>query len=251
MPHVPLFCQDESEGKSEQGRYGDVIQEIDDGVGKILATIQKHGLDENTLVIFTTDNGPWLSYGNHAGSAGPLREGKGTTWEGGVRVPCIMRWPGKIPAGKVQDQMCATIDILPTMAGLIGAKLPQHKIDGVDIWPLVAGKATATPRQSYFFYWGNELQAVRHSKWKLHFPHEYRSLTGTPGRDGQPGGYSSAKCGLELYDLEQDISEKNNVAEDHPEIVKQLETLAESAREDLGDSLHKQKGRNVRDAGKL
>jgi arylsulfatase A-like enzyme len=171
-------------------------------------------------------------------------------FEGGVRVPCIMRWPGKIPAGKVQDQMAATIDILPTMAKLIGAKLPEHKLDGVDIWPLLAGDENAQPpRDTYHYFWGHELQAIRHGKWKLHFPHEYRSLSGKPGRDGQPNGYTTQKCGLELYDLEADVGETKNIMGDHPDVVKQLNDLAELAREDLGDSLRKRQGKNVRRAG--
>jgi arylsulfatase A len=252
LPHVPLFCLDESEGKSAQGRYGDVIQEIDAGIGRILAKIKDLRLDERTLVIFTCDNGPWLSYGNHAGSAGPLREGKGTSWEGGVRVPCIMRWPGKIPAGKVQSEVAATIDILPTMAKLIGAELPQHKIDGRDIGPLMAGEeGAASPHEAYYFYWNNELQAIRSGQWKLHFPHSYRALTGKPGRDGNPSGYSDEKCGLELYDLQNDIGERRNVADENPHVVTKLQKLAEAARDDLGDSLQKRPGKNARPVGKL
>src|SRR5690606_26546144 len=125
--------------KSQQGRYGDVIMEIDWSVGEVLKALDENGLAENTLVVFTTDNGPWLSYGNHAGSAGPLREGKGTCWEGGTRVPCIMRFPGKIPAGTTNDRMVMTIDLLPTIAGLVGAELPGRKIDGRDVWPILAG----------------------------------------------------------------------------------------------------------------
>src|SRR5690606_8879359 len=133
MPHVPLFVSDKFRGKSEQGLYGDVIMEIDWSVGQIMETLKALDLDNNTLVVFTTDNGPWLNYGKHSGSALPLREGKGTVLEGGVRVPCIMRWPGKIPAGVVQDEPAMTIDILPTVATLIDAELPQHQIDGLDI----------------------------------------------------------------------------------------------------------------------
>jgi arylsulfatase A-like enzyme len=252
LPHVPLYCLDENENKSEQGRYGDVIQEIDAGVGKVLAKIKELGLDETTLVIFTCDNGPWLSYGNHAGSAGPLREGKGTSWEGGVRVPCIARWPGKIQAGKVQHELGATIDLLPTLAHLIGAELPKHQIDGQNIWSLFAGEqGSKSPHDVYYYYWGNELQAVRSGNWKLHFPHTYRALSGTPGRDGKPSGYSEQRCGLELYDLENDIGERHNVADKHPEVVEKLKALAEKARDDLGDSLQSRKGKNVREPGKL
>src|SRR5690606_23795493 len=135
--------------------------EIDWSVGEILNAIKTNGLDDNTLVMFTSDNGPWLSYGEHSGRATPLREGKGTVWEGGVREPCIVRWPGKIPAGSVCDQAAMNIDILPTLATLIGADLPQHKIDGLDIWPLLSGVEGATnPHEGYWFYYKrNELQA--------------------------------------------------------------------------------------------
>jgi arylsulfatase A-like enzyme len=252
MPHVPLFVSEKFRGKSKQGLFGDVIEEIDWSVGQILDALKRTGLDEQTLVLFTSDNGPWLSYGNHAGSAGPLREGKGTTWEGGVREPCIVRWPGKVRAGSECSEIAATIDLLPTFAKLAGASLPEHKIDGLDIWPLLAGEPEAkTPHEAYYYYWGNELQAVRSGRWKLHFPHEYRSLTGTPGKDGQPGGYSTERCGRELYDLEADVGEESDVAANHPEVVERLESLADEIRKDLGDSLTGQRGVGVREPGRI
>jgi arylsulfatase len=189
MPHVPLFVSDRFKGKSKQGLYGDVIMEIDWSVGQILSTLERLGIDEKTLVIFTSDNGPWLAYGDYGGSAGPLREGKGTTWEGGMREPCIMRWPGKIPAGAVCDEMASTIDILPTLARLCGARLPRRRIDGKDIWSLMSGEPGAkTPHEAYYFYRHNELQAVRSGKWKLHFPHSFRSMIGEPGSGGKAAG---------------------------------------------------------------
>src|SRR5262249_45285365 len=152
----------------------------------------------------TSDNGPWLSYGNHAGSAGGLREGKGTTWEGGVRVPCLMRWPGKIPAGRVCREPAMTIDILPTLAKLSGAKLPALPIDGKDIGRLLRGERGArSPHEAYFFYWGRELQGVRSGKWKLHLPHGYQSLAAA-GKDGKPGKHVTQRTPLALYDLEAD-----------------------------------------------
>src|SRR5215208_3868293 len=144
MPHVPLFAGEAFKGKSKQGAYGDVIQEIDWSVGQILSALETHKLADNTLVIFTCDNGPWLSYGNHAGTSGGLREGKGTVWEGGVRVPFVARWPGKIPADSVCREPAMTIDVLPTVAKIIGAELPKRKIDGKDIGPLLRAEAGAT-----------------------------------------------------------------------------------------------------------
>jgi len=257
MPHVPLFVSDKFKGKSGAGLFGDVIQEIDWSVGQVLDALKKHGLDDNTLVVFTSDNGPWLSYGNHAGSAGPLREGKGTAWEGGTRVPCLMRWPGKLPAGTSSGEMLMTIDLLPTFAKLIGAKLPDHKIDGLDVWPLLAGTPGAkNPHESYWSYYAqNELQAVftGDGRWKLQLPHGFRSLAGRPGgTNGIPAKYEGAKIEQpQLYDLQADIGEKTDVASSHPTVVHQLLAHAEKARAELGDSLTQRKGNGVREVGRL
>ncbi|VAX41170.1 Arylsulfatase [hydrothermal vent metagenome] len=250
MPHVPLYVSDKFKGKSKRGLYGDVIMEIDWSVGQILKTLKRLNLDEKTLVIFTSDNGPWLSYGDHAGSALPLREGKQTMWDGGCREPFIARWPGKIPAGKVCHEMAATIDILPTVAKLANAPLPKQKIDGKDIWNLLSGKKNAkTPHEVYYFYYGKQLQAVRSGKWKLHFPHHYNSLKGKPGQGGKPGPYKRLKTDFALYNLENDISEKTNLLAKHPSIVKKLKAYGEQAREDLGDN--NRKGKGQRPAGQL
>jgi arylsulfatase A-like enzyme len=253
MPHVPLFCSNEFKGRSKQGLYGDVIMEIDWSVGQVLATLRESGVDEKTLVLFITDNGPWLSYGDHAGTCRPLREGKGTTWEGGVRVPCIARWPGRIPENTVVNEPAMTIDIFPTVAQLIGAKLPAHRIDGRSIWPLLSGQSGATsPHEAlYFYYHKNDLEAVRAGKWKLVFPHKYRSLTAPPGKGGKPHGYSHPTCGLELYDLRRDIGEQDNIADQHPDVVDRLQALAERARADLGDKLTDREPRNARLPGRL
>jgi arylsulfatase A-like enzyme len=253
MPHVPLHVSGRFLGKSALGLYGDVIQEIDWSVGQMLETLQQHGLDEQTLVIFTSDNGPWLSYGDHSGSAGILREGKGTTWEGGVRVPCVMRWPGHIPAGSACREPAMTIDVLPTLASLTGSKLPPNRIDGLDIGPLLRGeKRAASPHDALFFYWEAHLQAVRSGRWKLHFPHEYRTLGGRAGgTGGRPAVYENAKTETALFDLEDDVGEKTDLAAQHPEIAKRLESLAERAREDLGDSASGRKGKGVRAPGRL
>lgn len=254
MPHTPLGVSEKYRGKSEQGMYGDVIMEIDWSVGQILQALADNGIDRNTLVVFTSDNGPWLNFGNHAGSAGPLREGKGTTWEGGQREPCIMRWPGQIPAGSVCNKLSTTMDLLPTFASLAGAPLPPHKIDGVNILPLLEGDRNANPRDHFFYYYthsaGYQLQAVRQGRWKLHFPHNYRTLGNRPaGMDGHPGDYEQARTELELYDLENDIGERVNLVERHPEVVEQLQILAELAREELGDM--ERKGLGVRPAGRI
>jgi len=253
MPHVPLFVSDARKGKSKRGLYGDVIGEIDWAVGRILDTLDKHGLTRDTLVIFTADNGPWLNYGDHAGCALPLREGKGTSWDGGVREPTVMRWPGHIPAGRVCREPAMTIDILPTVARLINAPLPDHKIDGLDIWPLMAGQPGAKcPHEALYFYWGRHLQAVRSGRWKLHFPHAYRTLAGRKGgTGGKPVRYSRGRTGLALFDLEKDIGETTNVADKHPDVVARLKVLAEIARDDLGDSATKRRGKGCRQPGRV
>ena len=253
MPHVPLFVSDKHKGTSKRGLYGDVIEEIDWCVGRITATLAKHGLTDKTLVIFTSDNGPWLSYGDHAGCALPLREGKGTTWDGGVREPTIMCWPGRIPAGRVCREPCMTIDILPTVAGLLGATLPKHTIDGKDIWPLMAGRKGATsPHEALFFYWGRHLQAVRGGRWKLHFPHAYRTMAGkSGGTGGKPARYSQGKTALALYDLRADIGETTNVADKHPDVVRRLKALADACRAELGDSATKVRGTGLRPPGRI
>ncbi len=251
MPHVPLHVSDKFQGKSKQGMYGDVIMELDWSVGQILDALKRNGLDEQTFVIFTSDNGPWLSFGDHAGSARPLREGKGTSFDGGQREPCIMRWPGKIPAGSVCHEPAMTIDLLPTIARLTGGNVPEH-IDGLDIWPLISGQPGAkSPHEALYFFWGRELQGIRSGRWKLHFPHEYRSLAGKPGSGGKPGPYTQKKIGLELFDLQSDPGETTNVADQHPEVVQRLKKLADAARRDLGDSATGQKGEGVRPPGQL
>jgi len=250
MPHVPLGVSEKFRGKSKQGMYGDVIMEIDWSVGEILKALKKNNLDDNTLVIFATDNGPWLNFGNHAGSALPLREAKGTSWEGGVRVPCIMRWPGHIPASSVCNKMAATMDLLPTFAAIAGAALPKNKIDGVNILPLLLGDKEANPRDHLYYYYGKQLECVRQGNWKLHFPHSYRSYQGVePAKDGLPGRYGEGRTGLELYDLENDIGEKFNVTEKYPEVVRQLQDLGKKAREELGDE--KRVGKEVRPPGRM
>jgi arylsulfatase A len=257
MVHVPLYVSDKFKDKSGAGLFADVMMEVDWSVGEIMAALKKNGVEDNTLVILSSDNGPWLSYGDHAGSAGPLREGKGTVWEGGTRVTCIMRHPGKIPAGTESDAMMMTIDVLPTIAHLTDTKLPDHPIDGKNVWPLITGGSdTKNPHDFYAFYYEqNQLQAITSGdgQWKLHLPHKYRSLPKDKPRakDGIPGNYQPQSIEtVELYDLYTDISESKNVAVQNPEIVKKLESYAEQMRMELGDSLTKRTGSGVREAGK-
>jgi len=235
MAHVPLFVSDKFKGKSKRGLYGDVIMEIDWSVGQVLGTLGRLGLEDNTLVIFTSDNGPWMSYGDHGGSALPLREGKGTIWDGGVREPTIMRWPGRIPAGTVCHEPAMTIDLFPTIAALTGTKGPDHIIDGRDIAPLIFGEPGATsPQEAYYFYWNDDLQAVRSGRWKLHLPHPYRSLNGRPGGTGGiPAKYEQLDTDVALYDLDHDIGETTNLAESRPDIVRRLTNIAEAFDADL------------------
>lgn len=248
MPHVPLFVSDKHKGKSKAGLFGDVIEEIDWSVGEILATLKKQDLERDTLVIFTSDNGPWLSYGNHAGGAGPLREGKGTSFEGGVRVPFVARYPRRIPAGTVCKKPAMTIDLLPTIAKFTNAELPKLPIDGKDISALLANEKDAkSPHEALFFYWGQELQAVRMGKWKLHFPHEFRTLK-LAGNEGKPGPYATAHISLSLFDLENDVGEKNDMSAAHFDLIKQVEALAGRIRADLGDVATKSVGKGVRPA---
>ena len=250
MPHVPLFVSDKFKGKTG-GLYGDVIAEIDWSVGQILDAVKRAGIDDNTLVIFTSDNGPWLSYGNHAGSSGPFREGKGTAFEGGVRVPFVARWPGRIPPASASAVPAMTIDLLPTIAALAQAQVaPGRIIDGRDVWSVLTGRRGAAPHDALYFYWGAELHAVRSAKWKLHLPHPYQSLE-TAGTDGLPGTYVRREIELSLFDLDKDPGESTNVAGANPNVVKSLMVFVERAREDLGDALTKRAGKHVRPPGRM
>ena len=254
MPHVPLFASKEFKGKSPRGLYGDVIEEIDWSVGEILKTLKESGLDDNTLVVFTSDNGPWLSYGTHSGTALPLREGKGTALEGGVRVPCVVQWPGKIGPGRTIEAPAMTIDLLPTIAEITGADLPPNPIDGTDMSDLLLDPDKYEQHHDayYFYYKSNELHGILSGdgRWKMYLPHVYRSLNGRVGTDdGLPIDYDQNEIGHELYDLENDISETRNVAADHPEIIEALMVHAEEARSTLGDALTDRTGSENRPMG--
>ena len=254
MPHVPLAVSSKFNGKSEQGMYGDVIMEIDWSLGEIMKALEKNGLDKNTLVIFTSDNGPWMNFGNHGGSNGGLREGKGASFEGGQRVPCLMYWPENIQEGTICNKLASTIDLLPTFAALAGAPLPEKKIDGVNILPLLKGDEKANPRKSFLYYYRkNSLEAVRKGDWKLVFSHPGRTYIGfKPGADGFPGPTNENFQHSEgLYDLRRDPGERFDVKEYYPEVVAELKKLADAAREDLGDDIQKVEGKNRREPGRV
>lgn len=257
MPHVPLFVSGEFAGRSGAGLYGDVIEEIDWSVGRIVEELERRGLRERTLVIFASDNGPWLSYGDHAGTTGGLREGKGTSWEGGVRVPFIVNWPGHVASGKTIDAPAMTIDVLPTLASATGAaRGDTHMkigVDGVDLWPLLtSGDETATESRALAFYYNaNDLEAVRRGRWKLVLPHSYRTLAGRAGNGGAPGPYKQVKSGLELYDLVADPPETRDLAAERPEIVEAMSRDVEEFRRDLGDDLTKRVGKHRREPGRV
>ena len=272
MPHVPIFASEKFKGKSSRGLYGDVVEELDAGVGRVLQVLRELNLDENTLVIFLSDNGPFLSYGEHAGSAKPLREGKLTTFEGGLRVPFLVRWSTKIAAGKVNDELITGLDLLPSLATIARATLPKaRKMDGVDLSSLLTDKPRAKGREIFACYSGSELHAVRRGPWKLHLPHEYLTVDGPPGRSGKPAnfanmkpnpieqsgirgiasrhGYRVERIELSLFNLERDPVEQQNVALANPRIVAELMELAAEFRRELGDSLMKEKGSGLREAG--
>ncbi len=246
MPHIPLAASEAFRGKSACGPYGDAIEEIDASTGRIVDTLRQLGLDRDTLLVYTSDNGPWIetTRGNapdgkpfippeHSGCADPLRGYKMLTWEGGLRVPCVMWWPGKIPAGASCNEVTATIDLLPTLAKLAGAKLPDDRtLDGRDIRPLIFGEPGATsPHEAFYYYCFTHLQAVRSGRWKLVLPRpEHPKWVGWSGRF-----YGSRVQQVELYDLDADVGETQNVASEHPDVVDRLMELVEEGREELGD----------------
>ena len=240
QPHVPLFASESFNGRSENGLYSDVIEEIDYSVGQVMKALKENDLEKNTIVVFTSDNGPWLSYGKHAGSTGIYREGKGTTWEGGQRVPCIVWYPNEIKSNTIISTPLMGIDWLPTFASLTKGRLSENKIDGKNIWKTLTKQSGKEPHEALFFYYHtNSLHGVRYGDWKMYFPHRYRTLNGRQGRnDGTPIKYQYIDLKeIELYNLIEDPSETNNVYDKFPEIVKKIELLAEIKRSELGDDL--------------
>ncbi|MEM7810304.1 MAG: sulfatase [Planctomycetota bacterium] len=235
MPHVPIYASERFAGSTGNGVYADVIAEIDWSVGEIVATLDRLGLSDNTWVVVTSDNGPWLEFGNHAGSSGPLREGKQTSFDGGCRVPCVMRWPGVIPAGVTIDTLTSTMDLLPTVAAAAGIALPGDRvIDGHDITPVLGGETDVTPWDAFYCYWGLNLQAIRTEDWKLHRPHRFKTII-EPGIDGIPGKTRQIDLGLSLFDMRNGVGERVDVAADHPDVVARLQAHADEAIALFGD----------------
>ncbi len=255
FPHVPLYAGDQFAGRSPAGIYGDVIAEFDNAVGRVLSALRDRGIERETLVIFTSDNGPWLTYGNHAGKADPLRDGKGTVYEGGIRVPFVAQWPGKIPAGSVQSETAMTIDVFPTLANIVGGQLPEHPIDGLDIYGLLTAEPEARCPHDVFlhYYRTGELQALRSGPWKLILPHTLLThVPGEDGTDGLPGRSAQVKIlAPQLYHLGDDIGETIDLAAEQPAVLAYLMEKVERAREELGDSLTERKGTGTREAGRV
>lgn len=269
MPHVPIHASAKWRGTSERGLYGDSVQEVDASVGTILRALERNGLDEQTIVVFASDNGPFLSYGEHAGSAGVFRGGKLTVFEGGVRVPCLIRWPGRVPAGRSADGMVASMDLFVSLARMTGSKLPEARLDGLDLSGFLLG-ASEEARFEFLYYSGDELQAVRWGKWKLHLSHDVFEVSGEVGSGGKPAnadgilpepveafgmrglasqnGYRVRRCEAALYDLEEDPGESRDVAPANPDVVERMRRIVGEARGDLGDGLTVGVGAGVRPA---
>lgn len=258
MPHTKLDASSRFKGKSKRGLYGDVIEEVDFNVGRILDAIRKNELEKKTYVLFTSDNGPWLIKNkdhadghlkrDHGGSAGPLRSGKVSTFEGGLRVPTILWGPDRVPAGKTCDKIASTLDVLPTFAALAGAKVPDDRvIDGENITHLFHGEfGKANPDKTFFYYLRVHLQAVRQGQWKLHLPREREPVGAAPFSKNTHIA-AVDRVGFEkpfLVDLDNDIGETTDVADQHPDVVERLVALAETMREDLGD--YDRVGKNMR-----
>ena len=233
MPHVPIFCSDEFEGKSGKGLYADVMMELDWSVGQITEALKKNGLDDNTIVIFSSDNGPWIAYGNHAGAT-PFRESKATSFEGGTRSACIIKYPNHLKPKSTSNVAFSSIDLLPTLCDLTNVQVPQTEIDGKNIWELLSGKKDAiNPQDYYAFSTGKNFESIMSGdgKWKLHLPHKYNSLI-SPGKDGSSGKYKSLDIELSLFDMENDPYETTNVIDENPNVKAELMEYAE---------LHKQR----------
>jgi len=250
MPHVPLAVSDKFKGKSELGLFGDVIMELDWSLGEIMRALDQAKLSKNTLLIVTSDNGPWLTFGDNAGSAGGFREGKQNSFEGGTRVPCIIRWPGHVEAGGINSELLTNLDLLPTLCAAAGAPLPQARIDGLNFLPNLTGQTKKGPREVFYYYYdGNCLEAIRWQHWKLVLPHHAGSYAlNVHGKGGVPGKKTEVQVPQALYDLAHDPGEAYDVQTLYPDVVQQIQRYAEAARQDLGDDLTHRQGAQVRPA---
>ncbi len=250
MPHVPLFCSEKFKGKSGKGLYADVMMEIDWSVGKIVDNLKANGLDDHTVVIFTSDNGPWISYGNHAGKT-PYREAKATGFDGGTRSACIIKYPDKIKANTVSEKAFCSIDLLPTICHLAEANLPLNAIDGKNVWDFVSNKPGAfNPHEYYAFSTVRNFEGVLSGdgKWKLHLPHEYRTLI-EPGMDGKAGKYKKNQIDLSLFDMKNDPYEKVNVIDKYPQVADILKQFAEQHKNKFYIDSEQAESSNKPDAG--
>ena len=252
LPHIPLKLNKEFKGTSERKKFGDAIVTIDHYVGELYKTLERYAILDNTLIIFTSDNGPWLIMRNAGGKAYPLRGGKRSIYEGGFRVPCIMHWPEVIPKNQVKNSLVTSMDLLPTIAHIVNAPLPVNKIDGKNIYSNIASKSDLSPYDVFYYYTGKRLDAVRSGKWKLVFKRKaswdspYAYIKNRMRKKNNDMNIPPA-----LYNLETDINEKKNCIKKYPEIVERLKQMAEIARKDLGDKRYGIQGGNIRKAGRL
>lgn len=236
MPHVPLFVSEKFEGASDTGLYGDVMMELDWSVGEIIKALEENEIRDNTIVIFTSDNGPWLAYGNHSGQT-PYREGKGTSFDGGIRSPLIISYPAQIESNTISHSTFFTIDFMPTIARLTGAELPDYEIDGKNVWDLIAGgDDTENPHDFYSIAYSEELQGVisADGKWKMMLPQDYRNVI-RGGKDGQPGEYRQSRIDTVLFDMVHDPYEKINIIEEYPDIASEMLRFAEKHKSKFFD----------------
>ena len=240
MPHVPLWVSDPFEDATGAGLYGDVISEVDASTGRIMDQLARLGLDESTIVVFTSDNGPWLLMGDHGGTRGNFREGKATTFEGGIRMPAMIRAPGRIEPGRTIEEPVIVMDVFPTVLSLAGIDIPDN-LDGLDLAPALQNQTELDPERALFFYRSGQLRSMRKGKWKMHVPHRYLSMTpelgGVPGSGGHPGTYGRGEIGVALYDLEVDPGETTDVKDKYPDVVQDLMIHIEYARAHIGDEL--------------
>lgn len=225
QPHVMLYASDDFEGKSKKGLYRDVITEIDFSIGRIVKSLHQRNLTENTLIIFSSDNGPWKLYGNHAGSTGPFREEKGTSFEGGSHMFGLINWPKRIAKSTIVDEPMMTIDIYKTLSTLLGESSANVTLDGRDIMPFLTGKKiTSQQEHPYYFYKEQSLEALRYGEWKFYFPHQYRHVE-TAGKDGDKGKYKLIQSDFSLYNIKMDPGETRNVIDNNRDLVKKLKDL--------------------------